>query len=66
MAVTGSAAMGAISAGISEALVTTAFGLFVATPAVWAYNAVLGWIEVLRVELDRGRFVLIEQLARRA
>jgi biopolymer transport protein ExbB/TolQ len=66
MSVTGSAAMGAISAGISEALVTTAFGLFVAIPAVWAYNAFLGGIEVLRVELERGRFVLIEQLARRA
>ena len=65
MADTGSAAMGAISAGISEALVTTAFGLLVAIPAVWAYNAILGQLEVLRVELDRGRFVLIEQLARR-
>jgi biopolymer transport protein ExbB/TolQ len=65
MAATGSAAMGAISAGISEALVTTAFGLFVAIPAVWAYNAFLARIDVLRVELDRGRFVLIEQLARR-
>jgi biopolymer transport protein ExbB/biopolymer transport protein TolQ len=58
--------MGAISAGISEALVTTAFGLFVAIPAVWAYNTFLGRLEVLRVELDRGKFVLIEQLARRA
>jgi biopolymer transport protein TolQ len=62
--ITGSAAMGAISAGISEALITTAFGLFVAIPAVWAYNAFLGQLEVLRVELDRGRFILIEQLAR--
>jgi biopolymer transport protein ExbB/TolQ len=64
--ITGTAAMGAISAGISEALVTTAFGLFVAIPAVWAYNAFLGRLDVLRVELDRGRFILIEQLARRA
>jgi len=64
--ITGSAAMGAISAGISEALVTTAFGLFVAIPAVWAYNGFLGRLEILRVELDRGRFILIEQLARRA
>src|SRR5256714_2719375 len=27
-----------VSAGISQALVTTAFGLFVAIPAVWAYH----------------------------
>jgi biopolymer transport protein ExbB/TolQ len=66
IAMTGSSNMGAISAGISEALVTTAFGLFVAIPAVWAYNAFLGRLEVLRVELERGRFLLVEQLARRA
>src|SRR3989441_915437 len=34
-----SAGLGAVSAGISEALVTTAIGLFVAVPAVWMYNA---------------------------
>ena len=56
--------MGAISAGISEALVTTAFGLFVAIPAVWAYNAFLGKLDVLRMELERGRFLLLEQLGR--
>ena len=38
MALTGSGGIAAISAGIAEALITTAFGLFVAVPAVWAYN----------------------------
>jgi biopolymer transport protein ExbB/biopolymer transport protein TolQ len=66
ISITGSAQMGAISAGISEALVTTAFGLFVAIPAVWAYNAFLGKLEVLRVELERGRYLLLEQLGRPA
>src|SRR4029077_5438784 len=32
------AGLSAVAGGISEALVTTAFGLFVAVPAVWAYN----------------------------
>ena len=64
MSLTGSTSMGAISAGISEALVTTAFGVFVAIPAVWAYNAFLGKLEVLRLELERGRFLLLEQLGR--
>jgi len=64
MSLTGSTSMGAISAGISEALVTTAFGLFVAIPAVWAYNAFLGKLDVLRMELERGRFLLLEQLGR--
>ena len=66
MSLTGSSSMGAISAGISEALVTTAFGLFVAIPAVWAYNGFLGKLEVLRMELERGRFLLLEQLSRPA
>ena len=64
MSLTGSTSMGAISAGISEALVTTAFGLFVAIPAVWAYNGFLGRLETLRVELERGRYLLLEQLGR--
>ena len=38
MAVSGSGGLGSISAGISEALISTAFGLLVAIPAVWAYN----------------------------
>jgi biopolymer transport protein ExbB len=33
-----SAGLGAVAAGISEALVTTAVGLFVAVPAVWMFN----------------------------
>jgi biopolymer transport protein ExbB/biopolymer transport protein TolQ len=61
---TGSAQLTAISAGIAEALVTTAFGLFVAVPAVWAYNAFLGRIEAFRVELDRSAYQLLRHLAR--
>ena len=34
----GSAGIGAVSVGISEALVETALGLVVAIPAVWFYN----------------------------
>ena len=33
-----SAGLGAVAGGISEALVTTAVGLFVAVPAVWMFN----------------------------
>src|ERR687886_123350 len=38
MAASGSGGLAAIGAGIAEALITTAFGLLVAIPAVWAYN----------------------------
>jgi biopolymer transport protein ExbB len=38
MAASGSGGIAAISAGVAEALITTAFGLLVAIPAVWGYN----------------------------
>ena len=64
--VTGSTSMSAMSAGISEALVTTAFGLVVAIPAVWAYNLFGGRVEALSVEADRAGSALIAVLMRRA
>src|SRR6267142_3791930 len=38
MGATGSGGLASIGGGISEALVTTAFGLIVAIPAVWLFN----------------------------
>jgi biopolymer transport protein ExbB/TolQ len=51
MAVSGSGGLAAISAGIAEALVTTAFGLLVAIPAVWLYNYYLNRIDYLSMEV---------------
>lgn len=47
----GSAGMGAIAAGIAEALITTAFGLLVAIPAVWLYNYFLNRIDYISMEM---------------
>jgi biopolymer transport protein ExbB len=66
IAQTGSPNMTVISSGISEALITTAFGLVVAVPAVWAYNAFLGRVQSFQVEMDRGRYVLLSSLDRMA
>ena len=44
----GSAGIGAVSVGISEALVETALGLVVAIPAVWFYNYLTGAHRVLQ------------------
>lgn len=52
MAATGSGGLGAVSAGIAEALVTTAFGLLVAIPAVWMFNFLSGQIERFVVDLN--------------
>jgi biopolymer transport protein ExbB/TolQ/biopolymer transport protein ExbD len=60
IATTGSGGIGAISAGISEALVKTALGLFVAIPAVWFYNYLSGRLEYLTVEMDNSSSELVD------
>jgi biopolymer transport protein ExbB/biopolymer transport protein TolQ len=54
MATAGSGGLSAISAGIAEALITTAFGLFVAIPAVWLYNYFVNRIEYVGMEIQYG------------
>jgi biopolymer transport protein ExbB len=51
MAVSGSGGLAAISQGIAEALITTAFGLLVAIPAVWLYNYYINRIDYLSMEI---------------
>ena len=57
-----SGGLAGISAGIAEALITTAFGLMVAIPAVWAYNYFQTKIENLTVEMTYGSKELIDYL----
>ena len=65
MALTGSGGIGAVSAGISEALVCTAFGLFVAVPAVWAFNYFTTKVEGFSVEMDNSASELIDFMAKK-
>lgn len=60
MAITGSGGLGAVSAGIAEALVTTAMGLFVAIPAVWLYNYFLNQVERFQVEMANSSSELVD------
>lgn len=60
MAISGSGGLGAVSAGIAEALATTAFGLFVAIPAVWLYNYFVNRIERFQVEMSNASAELID------
>ena len=52
--------IGAVASGISEALVTTAFGLLVAVPAVMAFNYFTGRVEAFDVEMDNSSSELID------
>jgi biopolymer transport protein ExbB/TolQ len=60
IATTGSGGIGAVSGGISEALVETALGLVVAIPAVWVYNYFTGRLEYFNVEMDNSSSELVD------
>src|SRR2546427_5561753 len=61
-----STGLGAVSGGISEALVTTAIGLFVAIPAVWMYNYFTGKLEAFDVEMGNSSSELIDYFLKRS
>jgi biopolymer transport protein ExbB/TolQ len=65
MAEAGSGGLGTISAGISEALVTTAFGLIVAIPAVMAYNFLQGWVDARGVDMAEASNEFLDLVARK-
>jgi len=52
--------LAAVAGGISEALVTTALGLFVAIPAVMMYNYFSSKVEAFDVEMDNSSSELID------
>jgi biopolymer transport protein ExbB len=65
IASSGSGGIGAVSAGIAEALVETALGLFVAIPAVWFYNYLTGRLEYFNVEMDNSSSELLDYFIRK-
>jgi biopolymer transport protein ExbB len=62
MAASGSGGLAAIGGGIAEALITTAFGLLVAIPAVWAYNYFTTKIDNLVAEMTYVSKEMIDYL----
>ncbi len=60
-----STGIGAVAGGISEALITTAVGLFVAIPAVWAFNYFTNRIEAFDVEMGNSSSELIDYFLKR-
>jgi biopolymer transport protein ExbB/TolQ len=62
IAATGSGGMSVVSGGIAEALVSTALGIFVAIPAVVAFNHFTGKIETFHVEMNRASSQLVNHL----
>ncbi|MCC6554935.1 MAG: MotA/TolQ/ExbB proton channel family protein [Polyangiaceae bacterium] len=65
MAASGSGGLGTVSAGIAEALITTAFGLLVAIPAVMAYNYLQGWIDARTIDIAESSNEFLDIVAKR-
>lgn len=63
MAASGSGGLGTVSAGIAEALITTAFGLLVAIPAVMLFNYFQGWIDARAVDMSESSNELLDLVA---
>jgi biopolymer transport protein ExbB/biopolymer transport protein TolQ len=58
----GGGSLAAITGGVAEALITTAFGLMVAIPAVWLYNYFSTKIDFVTVEMTYTSKELIDYL----
>jgi len=63
---TGSGGLASVSAGIAEALVATAAGLFVAIPAVVAYNHFVSRVKTHATEMDGAASELTARVSRAA
>lgn len=66
MALTGSGGIGAVAGGISEALITTAFGIGVAIIALWCYNFLVTKIDTYGAEMSNTSSQIVDFFIRRA
>jgi biopolymer transport protein ExbB/biopolymer transport protein TolQ len=64
MAASGSGGLGTVSAGIAEALITTAFGLLVAIPAVMAFNFLQGWVDARSVDISESSNEFLDMVSK--
>jgi biopolymer transport protein ExbB/TolQ len=60
----GGGGIGTVSAGIAEALVTTAVGLAVAITAVWFYNYFIARVDDLTIDIDETSAELVDAILR--
>ena len=65
MQLTGSGGIGAVAGGISEALITTAFGILVAVVALWCYNLLNSKIDVYQAEMENTASEIVDYFMRK-
>jgi biopolymer transport protein ExbB len=62
----GGGGLATVSAGISEALLTTAVGLAVAIVSVWFYNYFTGRVDAITIDVDETAGEVLETMMREA
>ncbi|MGC4094169.1 MAG: MotA/TolQ/ExbB proton channel family protein [Polyangiaceae bacterium] len=62
----GGGGLATVSAGISEALLTTAVGLAVAIASVWFYNYFIGRVDALTIDVDEVSGEILDSMLREA
>jgi biopolymer transport protein ExbB/TolQ len=60
----GGGGLATVSAGISEALLTTAVGLAVAIVSVWFYNYFIARVDDLTIDVDETTGEILESMLR--
>jgi len=53
-----------LAGGISEALVTTAFGMVIAMPALAAYNYFVAKVQTLTIDMEKTSLHMVAMLKR--
>jgi biopolymer transport protein ExbB/biopolymer transport protein TolQ len=66
MATAGSAGIGAVAAGIAEALITTGFGILVAVIAVMFFNFLLNKVDIFTGEMANASSELIDHYIKKS
>jgi len=64
MHLTGSGGISAVAGGISEALITTAAGLFVAILAVWMFNYFVNKADLISIEMSNASSELVDHFVK--
>jgi biopolymer transport protein ExbB/biopolymer transport protein TolQ len=65
MAASGTGGLATVSAGIAEALLTTALGLLVAIPAVFGFNFLQNWVDARAVDIAESSNEFLDFVARK-
>jgi len=60
MSASEAAGVAPVFAGVAEALVTTALGVLVAVPAIWAFNYLIDYVEAFEIQMNNSAAEIVD------